>query len=142
MESASASEVIRELHGDLKRKWKAHGLKVETAWRSFDKSQRAKCMNSGTIQGKVLKHSRDASLGNVCKFIPEWNLEDMTDPESNLLLEVLEHRATKSLSEQYRSGHNGTAGDLDLIDEIARPRNLGAVEFKNCFTVFHESKYG
>ncbi|RFN43320.1 ipa protein [Fusarium flagelliforme] len=140
---ASSSEMIRELHGDLKRKWKAHGPKVETAWRSFNKSQRAKCMKAGAMEGQVLKHSRDALLGNVCKFIPEWNLEDVTDPESNLFLDVLKHRATTSLSEQYRNGHNGTAGDLDLIDEMARTRNLRHIDdFKNCFTVFYESQYG
>jgi hypothetical protein len=140
---ASSSELIRELHGDLKCKWKAHGPKVETAWRSFDKSQRAKCMKAGAMEGQVLKHSRDASLGNVCKFIPEWNLKDITDPESNLLLDILKHRATKSLCEQYWIGHNGTAGDLDLIDEMTRTRNLDHVdEFKNCFTFFDESQYG
>ncbi|KPA35521.1 ipa protein [Fusarium langsethiae] len=140
---ASSSEMIRELHGDLKRKWKAHGPKVETAWRSFNKSQRAKCMKAEAMEGQVLKHSRDASLGNVCKFIPEWNLEDITDPKSNLFLDMLKHRATKSLSEQYRSGHNGTAGDLDFIDEMARTRNLRHVDdFKNCFTFFDERQYG
>lgn len=142
MEGVSASEIIQELHGDLKRKWKAHGPKVETAWRSFNKSQRAKCMKTGGVEGEFLKHSRDPS-GNVCKFIPEWNLKDITDPDSNLLLEVLEHRATKSLTEQYWTGHNGTPGDLDFIDEMARTRNLRPVgEFENCFTVFSEKQYG
>lgn len=100
-------------------------------------------MTAGAMEGEVLKHSRDASLGHVCKFIPEWNLKDITDPESNLLLDVLKHRATTSLSEQYRNGHNGTAGDLNLIDEMARTQNLRHVEdFKNCFTLFDESQYG
>ncbi|KAI1029335.1 hypothetical protein LB504_010779 [Fusarium proliferatum] len=140
---ANSSEIIRELHGDLQRKWKAHGPKVETAWRSFTKAQRAKCMEAGAMDGQVLKHSRDASLGNVCKFMPEWNLEDITDPNSALCLDILKHRATKSLGEQYRRGHNGTAGDLDLIDEMARTRNLRHVnEFKNCFTFFDEREYG
>ncbi|KLP16144.1 Uncharacterized protein LW94_13832 [Fusarium fujikuroi] len=139
----NSSEIIRELHGDLQRKWKAHGPKVETAWRSFNKAQRAKCMEAGAMDGQVLKHSRDASLGNVCKVMPEWNLKDITDPNSALFLDILKHRATKSLGEQYRSGHNGTAGDLDLIDEMARTRNLRHVnEFKNCFTFFDEREYG
>ncbi|KAG5791984.1 hypothetical protein H9Q69_008968 [Fusarium xylarioides] len=140
---ANSSEMIRELHSDLRRKWKAHGPKVETAWRSFNKAQRAKCMKAGAMEGQVLKHSRDASLGNVCKFIPEWNLKDITDPDSDLLLDILKHRAKKSMTEQYRSGHNGTAGDLDLIDEMTRTRNLRHVDdFKNCFTFFDEREYG
>ncbi|PNP86459.1 hypothetical protein FNYG_00161 [Fusarium nygamai] len=140
---ANFLEMLRELHGDLQRKWKAHGFKVETAWRSFDKAQRARCMKAGTQKGQPLKHARDTSLGSLCKFIPEWNLNDITDPDSNLFLDILKHRASKSLYEQYLSGHNGTAGDLDLINEMAQTRNLRLVnEFKNCFTIFDERDYG
>ncbi|KAJ4009514.1 hypothetical protein NW766_008631 [Fusarium irregulare] len=139
----SSLDLLEELHGDLKRKWKAHRAKVESAWRSFNKPQRAECMKIGAFEGEVLKHSRDASLGKVCMFIPEWNLKDITDPESNLFLDILKHRATTSLYEQYRSGHNGTAGDLDLIDKTARIRNMPHIgDFKNCFTIFCEGKYG
>lgn len=100
-------------------------------------------MKIGAFEGEVLKHSRDTSLGKVCMFIPEWNLKDITDPESNLFLDILKHRATTSLYEQYRSGHNGTAGDLDLIDKTARIRNMPHIgDFKNCFTIFCEGKYG
>jgi len=137
---AGSQGMVRD--GDLKRKWKAHGPKIETAWRSFNKSQRVECMKDVT-DGRVLKHSQDNSLGILCKFVPEWNLKDITDPESDLFLDILKHRATKALSEQYRKGHDGTAGDLDFIDEMARTRNLRPVgDFKNCFTVFCESKYG
>jgi hypothetical protein len=143
MTEYSTGAAIKELHEDLVRKYKAYGARVEAAWRSFNKAQRAKCMKAGAMEGQVLKHSRDASLGNVCKFIPEWNLKDITDPNSNLFLDILKHRATKSLSEQYRSGYNGTAGDLDLIDEMARTRNLRHVDdFKNCFTFFDDREYG
>ncbi|KAF5551845.1 hypothetical protein FMEXI_3099 [Fusarium mexicanum] len=137
------SEVLLELHGDLQRQWKAYGPKVETAWRSFDKAQREECMKAAAWKRQVLKHSRDASLGSLCKFMPEWNLDDITDPDSNLFLDIIKHRAMTPLTEQYRRGHNGTAGDLDLIDEMARTRNLRhANPFKNCFTVFTEEEYG
>ncbi|CVL06140.1 uncharacterized protein FMAN_03873 [Fusarium mangiferae] len=140
---ANSSEIIRELHGDLQRKWKAHGPKVETAWRSFNKAQRAKCMKAGSADGVVLKHSSDVSLGNVYKFIPEWNLEDITAPNSDFLLDILKHRANNSLFEQYAQGISGTLGDRHLIEKMVREKNLRHVEpFKHSYTYFYDEKYG
>ncbi|KLO99557.1 uncharacterized protein Y057_5004 [Fusarium fujikuroi] len=140
---ANSSEMIRELHGDLQRKWKAHGPKVETAWRSFNKAQRAKCMRAGSADGLVLKHSSDVSLGNVYKFIPEWNLEDITAPNSDFLLDILKHRSTKTLFEQYAEGVSGTLGDRHLIEKMVREKNLRHVDpFKHSYTYFYDEKYG
>ncbi|KAI1036490.1 hypothetical protein LB503_003322 [Fusarium chuoi] len=140
---ANSSEMIRELHGDLQRKWKAHGPKVETAWRSFNKAQRAKCMRAGSADGLVLKHSSDVSLGNVYKFIPEWNLEDITAPDSDFLLDILKHRSTKTLFEQYAEGVSGTLGDRHLIEKMVREKNLRHVDpFKHSYTYFYDEKYG
>ncbi|RYC82707.1 hypothetical protein BFJ63_vAg14429 [Fusarium oxysporum f. sp. narcissi] len=139
----NSSEMIRELHGDLQRKWKAHGPKVETAWRSFNKAQRAKCMKAGSADGVVLKHSSDVSLGNVYKFIPEWNLEDITEPNSDFLLDILKHRATKTLFEQYAAGVSGTLGDRHLIENMIREKNLRHVDsFNHSYTYFYDEKYG
>ncbi|KAG5765335.1 hypothetical protein H9Q72_006587 [Fusarium xylarioides] len=140
---ANSSEMIRELHGDLQRKWKAHGPKVEIAWRSFNKAQRAKCMKAGSADGVVLKHSSDVSLGNVYKFIPEWNLADITAPNSDFLLDIFKHRATKSLFEQYAEGVSGTLGDRHLIEKMVREKNLRHVDpFKHSYTYFYDEKYG
>ncbi|KAI3575581.1 hypothetical protein IWW34DRAFT_703859 [Fusarium oxysporum f. sp. albedinis] len=140
---ANSSEMIRELHGDLQRKWNAHGPKVETAWRSFNKAQRAKCMKAGSADGVVLKHSSDVSLGNVYKFIPEWNLADITEPNSDFLLNILKHRATKALFEQYAEGVSGTLGDRHLIEKMVREKNLRHVDpFKHSYTYFYDEKYG
>ncbi|CVK99040.1 uncharacterized protein FPRN_03869 [Fusarium proliferatum] len=140
---ANSSEMIRDLHDDLQRKWKAHGPKVETAWRSFNKAQRAKCMRAGSADGLVLKHSSDVSLGNVYKFIPEWNLEDITAPNSDFLLDILKHRSTKTLFEQYAEGVSGTLGDRHLIEKMVREKNLHHVDpFKHSYTYFYDEKYG
>ncbi|KAL5625823.1 hypothetical protein FOBRF1_000166 [Fusarium oxysporum] len=140
---ANSSEMIHELHGDLQRKWEAHGPKVETAWRSFNKAQRAKCMKAGSADGLVLKHSSDVSLGNTYKFIPEWNLADITEPNSDFLLDILKHRATKTLFEQYAEGVSGTLGDRHLIEKMVREKNLRHVDpFKHSYTYFYDEKYG
>ncbi|KAG4263863.1 hypothetical protein FPRO03_09139 [Fusarium proliferatum] len=135
--------MIHELHDDLQRKWKAHGPQVETAWRPFNKAQRAKCMRAGSADGLVLKHSSDVSLGNVYKFIPEWNLEDITAPNSDFLLDILKHRSTKILFEQYAEGVSGTLGDRHLIEKMVREKNLHHVDpFKHSYTYFYDEKYG
>ncbi|KAF5001070.1 hypothetical protein FGRMN_1264 [Fusarium graminum] len=143
MDDYSSSLMLKELHSDLARKYKTHGAKVETAWRSFNRLQRAKCMKAGMAEGAVLKTSTDTSLGNVYKFIPEWNLADIAEPNSNLLIDILKYRATKSLPEQYSEGVNGSPGDFALIDEMTKKKNLRHVNsFTNCYTFFYEEKYG
>jgi hypothetical protein len=144
MAAETKQQFLEELHADLTRKYRTHASTVERIWRSFDQNQRARCMKAGAADGAVLRHSRDPSLGSVCKIIPDWNLRDITDPNSDLLLEMLKHRATTSLVEQYKNGPNGGPGDHGVIMEMMLTRNLRRVEaFPNCYTVFHsDERYG
>ncbi|KAK0653029.1 hypothetical protein B0T16DRAFT_435514 [Cercophora newfieldiana] len=93
--------MVRDLHKDLVRKYKRHGDAICRHWRSFGAAQRTSCMRAGAVNGELLKHSLDASMGNVCKFIPEWNLRDITKPGSDALLDLFDHRTSKDLCEQY-----------------------------------------
>jgi hypothetical protein len=68
-------------------------------------------VKAGAVRGNVLADPTDQSMGNMYKVIPEWNLRDLTQPESDYLLNHLKHHATKSLSDQYREGVNGSPGD-------------------------------
>ena len=56
-------------------------------------------MKAGAAEGVVLEHSKDEIMGNVYKILPELNIRDITEPGSDYLLDLLKHRATKSLSE-------------------------------------------
>ena len=85
------SGVVKDLHSDLSRKYRTHGATIEDIWRSFDKNQRVRCLRAGAADGVVLKHPLDTSLGNAYKIIPEWNLRDITEPESDFLLHLLKH---------------------------------------------------
>lgn len=67
-------------------------------------------MRAGAADGAVLRHSMDASLGSVCKFLPDYNLRDATG-SSDYLLDMLKHRATKTLEQQYATGFNERPGD-------------------------------
>ena len=136
-------ELICELHQDLVRKYKKHGSSIDTFWRSFDRNQRARCMKAGAADGVVLKHPTDRSLGNVYKFLPEWNLRDITDPNSTSLLDILKHRATHSPSEQYAEGVNGGPGDHEAIVNSMRTQGLRHIDdFKDCWTFFIDGRYG
>ncbi|EFQ29397.1 hypothetical protein CGRA01v4_05158 [Colletotrichum graminicola] len=144
MQEPTDSDVIKDLHADLARKYKRHGSTLERLWRSFDQKQRAKCVKAGMMDGVLLKHPRDVSLGNVYKMLPDWNLRDLTEKPEHLL-SMLEHRAKSTLVEQYWTGPNGGQGDYAIIDESVRTRNLRHVEaFKDCWTFFldDDQNYG
>ncbi|TEA13923.1 hypothetical protein C8034_v003993 [Colletotrichum sidae] len=146
MDTGGNGEVVKDLFSDLSRKWKRHGATLAEYWRSFDKGQRTRCVKVGALNGDVLKHPMDASLGNVCKLIPEWNLRDLTDPSSDHLIKLLRYRATAPLVDQYMVGPNygDGRGDLHFIEEMMDTRNLRLIEsYKNSWTFFlGEEMYG
>ncbi|KAM0425643.1 hypothetical protein ACHAPT_009175 [Fusarium lateritium] len=143
MAQPSNHEMVKDLHQDLARKWRVHGTKVEAVWRSLNKAERTRCLKAGAAEGVVLKHPLDASMGVVYKYIPEWNLRDITEPGSDFLLDLLKHRATTSLLQQYFEGVNGGPGDRGHIIEMMQKKNLRHVDsFKDSYTFFMDSKYG
>ena len=137
-------EALKELQRDLARKYRIHGAKIEEIWRSLDKSQRTRAVKAGAAEGVVLKDPSDRSLGNVFKFMPEINLRDITEPGSDYLLNILKHRATKLLSEQYIEGPDMGPGDHAVIVHNMRVNNLRHLDdFKYSFTLFmDEETYG
>ncbi|OBT47430.1 hypothetical protein VE00_03258 [Pseudogymnoascus sp. WSF 3629] len=145
--NASAEEkpkIVQELHKDLARKYKVHRARIEQIWRSLDRNLRTTVLKDGASDGVVLKNPMDRAMGNVYKIMPEWNLRDITEPGSDYLLDLLRHRATKSLCEQYCQGINGGLGDASFILNSMHINNLRHVEpFKHCFTMFMDGEqYG
>ena len=140
----SNAGLAKELHADLVRKYKKHERAIETAWRSFDTAQREACLRAGTPDGAVLQHPTDRALGNVYKFIPECNLRDIAESGPDFLLDLLRHRATTSLFQQYCEGDGGGAGDHGFIAEMERTRGLRHIQNRgNSFTLFlDENQYG
>ncbi|KFA54311.1 hypothetical protein S40293_04828 [Stachybotrys chartarum IBT 40293] len=140
----SISEIVRELHGDLARKYRIHKEAIERVWRSLDGPKRAKCLKDGAADGAVLQHSQDKSLGVACKLVPELNLRDIAEPGSDFALRHLKHRATEPLSQQYRLGVDGGLGDHAFIAKMMSERGLEfAHSFKDCYTLFlDEETYG
>ncbi|KAK1687718.1 hypothetical protein BDP55DRAFT_548952 [Colletotrichum godetiae] len=143
MQEPGTHDVVTDLHDDLVRKYKRHGATIQEIWKGFNASQRAKCVKVGVMDGVLLKHSRDTTQGNIYQIVPDWNLRDLTEGPEHLL-NMLEHRAKKTLMEQYCDGPNGGAGDHGIIDESMRTRNLRSAEpYKDCYTLFADGEmYG
>ncbi|KAK7419619.1 hypothetical protein QQX98_003210 [Neonectria punicea] len=144
MSAPSHKDVVRELHDDLARKYKQHGAQIEKTWRSLNKKRRSACLKAGATDGVVLKHATDTSLGEVWKVTPELNLHDISEPGSDFALDLIKHRATTSLFEQYCTGINGGQGDHQLIETMIQTKNLRHVRtFVHCYTFFTDDQnYG
>ena len=146
MNEAELNETVKELYRDLANKYRQHGPRIEQMWRSLSQEQRKKIMQAGSRDGVVLKHAEDTSLENVYKFIPEWNLRDITTPSSEFFLDMLKHRATSPLQAQYTTGFNGRPGDHAHIVDMMKRKNLklqNASQYKDCYTLFlTEDGYG
>lgn len=90
----------------------------------------------------MLEHPSDVSLGAVYKFVPEWNVRDISEPGSNFFLDLLKHRATTTLVQQY-CGPNGVFGDYHYIMNTMDRAYLRHTEsFEDCYTFFIDDKYG
>lgn len=103
-------------------------------------------LRDASADRSVLKDPYDRSLGNVWKFIPEWNLRDLTPASSDILLDILKYRATAPLPQQYTDGVNGAPGDHQHIKVAMQKYGLQLADtssFKDCYTLFlDDEKYG
>ena len=123
--STNSPDILKQLHLSLQRKCKLHAAKIREIWPTFDRARRAEAVKAGA-NGQILKHSKDTSLGNIYKILPEWNLHDLTEPGSNRLLDLLEY----------------LAGDAQVIFESIRTQNLRHVEqYGQSFTAKDAAAY-
>lgn len=143
--SVILGDVVRDLHKELGRRYVLHHLRVRERWRSLGKTQRIEVFRAGAADGAVLKHPQDHTLGTACLLIPEWNELHITNPDSDHLLTLIEHRASKTLNEQYARGiGDNFLGDRDLITVMMQQRGLAHTStFENCYsTFFNDETYG
>jgi hypothetical protein len=136
---------VKALHSDLARKFRLHGTRIGQMWRALSPKQRERVMREGSHKGEVLKDPQDSSLGVVYKFMPEWNIRDITS-SPDYFLDILKHRATTPLQDQYNEGVSGGPGDHAHIVGMMQKKNLqldNASKFKDCYTLFFDAeKYG
>jgi hypothetical protein len=109
---------VQELYHDLARKHRNVGTKVDAIWRKFTPKQREEAMRESTGDGEVLKHSRDRRLGELHKYIPEYNFQDMTS-EPEHFLNIFKFRASTELYRQLYYGANEGPGDREVIEKTA-----------------------
>ncbi|KAK4119722.1 hypothetical protein N657DRAFT_637074 [Parathielavia appendiculata] len=115
-------------------KHKKHEAATEMLWQSFDATERTACLRASAVEGVVLRHPTDVSLGEVYKFIPECNPRDIADSELDFLLNLKWNRANTSLFQQYCEGDRGGPAHQGL-------RRIQT--FDKCFALFlDENQYG
>ena len=135
--------LLKELHSDLARKYRIHASAIIDIWRSSDASDRAKWLKQGNANGVLPKDSMDQCSGNLGTMVPELNLQDMAESGPEFFLEILKHRATTSLFQQYCSGPDGKQGDYDVIAGLIALGLRAPDPCQNCFTLFMDSpNYG
>ncbi|KOS21326.1 hypothetical protein ESCO_006789 [Escovopsis weberi] len=137
-DSSSIEDTLREFHKDLARKHSRHFDNVAAFWKSFTKAQRARCLKDVSKDREALEHYNDPSMGDVCKIVPELNLRDIsTGPD--FLLDIVRHRATTSLCNQYCQDVHDKPGDRNFIIDMMQNRGLEARgRYNRCFTLFVE----
>ena len=128
---------IQELYHDLGRKHHNVGTKVDGIWRNFDQKQREKAMRASVGDGKLLKHGRDRRLGDLYKYIPEYNLQDMTS-EPEHFLNIFQFRASTPLYHQLYEGASEGLADRELMEKTGmRCRGVSSEEK----TIFLEGEH-
>ncbi|OAL51569.1 hypothetical protein IQ07DRAFT_642510 [Pyrenochaeta sp. DS3sAY3a] len=135
---------VRDLHRDLARKYQRHGPRIIQMWTSLSQVQREKSVRACSVEDGVLPHSQDTRLGDIYKFVPEWNIQDLTAPSPDHFLDMLKYRATNTLTNQYMFGVNDGPGDYAIIVEMMQKNNIQPRgTFRDCYTLFiTNSGYG
>ncbi|KAI2639256.1 hypothetical protein GGS21DRAFT_420987 [Xylaria nigripes] len=133
---------VMGLHRTLACKYHTHGSRIKELWHDMTPAQREKVMKARAFDDSVLSHSDDDSTGFAYSIMPEWNLKDVTTGEPDFFLHMFEHRATKTLQEQYTFGFDGRPGDFEHIHEMMRTRDLRHPEsFPTDFTMFLDGEF-
>lgn len=107
---------VQELYHDLARKYRNVGTKVDAIWRKFTPKQREEAMRESTGDGKVLRSSRDPGLSGLNRFIPEYNLQDMTSAPEHFL-NIFKFRASTPLYDQLYEGVSEGLADRELMEK-------------------------
>ncbi|PLB54148.1 hypothetical protein P170DRAFT_344444 [Aspergillus steynii IBT 23096] len=113
-------------------------------WHLLDQEGRVEVLQGHKAGGLVLDDPEDFGKGEICLLIPEWNLQDLAKPDSDLLLDLIKHRATNWLSDQYLFGPNGSFGDEQFMLSTIHHCEMELEEFEDgkyrCFA--SEYHYG
>lgn len=115
--------IIQELHKDLASKWRQHEQIVRVIWQELGRSKREDILKGSITGGLILKDHEDDAFGDMCFIVPEWNLHELAEPNSDLLLDLIHHRASTWLSDQYVFGPNNGLGNEGFILELIHQSN-------------------
>ncbi|KAL6924209.1 hypothetical protein FSST1_001483 [Fusarium sambucinum] len=128
---------IEALHGDLALKYEKHFPRIQKIWRVSNQAKREQYLRVN--ESSLFNIPKDSSINRPCSSMslcPDWNVLDITEAKSDYLLDMLTHRATKSLEEQFWEDVNGYPITEATNDELWQPWPWDA------FTYFCQDLYG
>ncbi|EQL01850.1 ipa protein [Ophiocordyceps sinensis CO18] len=115
-----------------------HGATVEAFWRSLDRDQRAKCLpldSEHVHLPQICDEPWGVTLENwPSSLVPEWDLCAFVEEGSETLLDLIKHRATKSLYTQHCYGVNDDVGDYRFV--LKHNRFVDGQKYGMVFEVF------
>jgi hypothetical protein len=126
------STKVDALHRDLALKYERHFPRVQKIWRASNQVKRGQYLRAGAHGGFI----PDNPLALVDT---ESLILDVTWEKSEYLLDVLTHRATKSLEEQFWEDVDGGPGDYDVMEAAEYDLHY---QYGACYTYFTNDLYG
>ncbi|KAL2884323.1 hypothetical protein SGCOL_000264 [Colletotrichum sp. CLE4] len=100
----------------LVRLYELHGETLLTYWKGLDRTGREFVLRNSSVC-RILSNITSPGTEFAHFLGPEWNHGSITNPDDNFFADILKHRATSSLTEQYNNGVNGVQGDCDFTCE-------------------------
>ncbi|PYH90739.1 hypothetical protein BO71DRAFT_333764 [Aspergillus ellipticus CBS 707.79] len=131
-------DILQHDQRDLRDRYEMHFMKIRRIWSSLDKAGKERLIRAGLADGNLPKDSTDKSLGNSWRLVPEWNLKDLAESGSDFVLDMISHRATTSLPEQFIQGVDGGPGDGEVVFELMGNNEIEQIQCRcpNEFTLF------
>lgn len=108
---------LLRLHAVLVSYWKEHGEQIKASWNSLSHDERVQCFEA--TQKDVLSRLIDGF------WVPEWNLEQITAPDSTLFLDLMEARAARSIFQQNFIPFKDHQSDYDFIRGVIAATSYG-----------------
>ncbi|KAG8666558.1 hypothetical protein FPOAC2_11675 [Fusarium poae] len=128
---------IEALHRELALKYENHFPRIQKIWRASNQAKREHFLRANT--SPLFNIPNDSSTNRPCSstsLCPDWNVLDITEAKSDYLLDMLTHRATKSLEEQFWEDVNGEPITEASNDELWKPHPW------DTYTYFSQEFYG
>ncbi|TPX18665.1 uncharacterized protein E0L32_002522 [Thyridium curvatum] len=125
---------VKTLQKDLARRLRLHWPAIEKYWGSLTPRKQKECFDSllpGLKTG--LKNCRGRTLGGVLRYCSFAAEVSALKESPRRLLDILQHRASTTLLDQYLEGPNGNPGDREFAIQFVLKAPQMGIHLQDCF---------